>query len=322
MPPARTLNTPLERPRFGARRRRAGSPAEAEPRVHSRTWHVALVATLLVGGGTARAQQTVTLRFQPPMGRVIETRTEMHTMTALTGFPSVPDGSTLEEEVLIGATQRVLGTAPDGFVVEVAVDSVRGRVRPTGGAWRDLVNLPLRAGVARAVVGTNFRVVGIQSQGTEDADLLQALGGFFMGLGFAFPSDPIAVGATVPIDGRVRPRVRTHSTTRLVLDQVMLGDLAITLDSVVHNSGDDLSYFEFRGEFAPRAEGAPSEGGGALTSYTGGFAGRFIWSSGWNAITAAAVRLRVEGRAQIQGTHGQQIAQVSWDRTVTHRLRP
>ena len=190
-----------------------------------------------------RAQEAVTIRYQPPVGRVLETRTEMHTISTLTGFPLIPDGSRLEEEVLIGATQRVTGTAPGGMVVEVAVDSVRGRMRPTGGAWHDLVHPLLEAGVARAVVSDQFKVVGIQSQGTTDGDLLQALGGFVIGLGFAFPSDPIAVGTTVATDGRVRTRVQTDSSTGLVLDQTMIGDLEITLDSVVHNPGDELSYF-------------------------------------------------------------------------------
>jgi hypothetical protein len=264
-----------------------------------------------------RAQETVTIRYQPPVGRVLETRTEMHTTSTLTGFPLIPDGSRLEEELLIGATQRVTGTAPGGMVVEVAVDSVRGRMRPTGGAWHDLAHPLLEAGVARAVVSDQFKVVGIQSQGTTDGDLLQALGGFVIGLGFAFPSDPIAVGTTVATDGRVRTRVQTDSSTGLVLDQTMIGDLEITLDSVVHNPGDELSYFEFRGEFAPRGESESSGSGDPAASYTGAFAGRFIWSAGWNAITAAAVRLRVEGRV-----HGQQNAQVTWDRTITHRLRP
>jgi len=304
MPPARTLSSPLE-----SRSRHRGR------RVNPRT--LALAAALVTLAMPAHAQETVTIRYQPTVGRILETRTETHTTTTLTGFPLIPDGSRLEEEMLIGATQRVVGTAAGGLVVEVAVDSVRGRVRPAGGAWHDLAHPPLEAGVARAVVSDQFKVVGIQSQGVSDGDLLQALGGFVIGLDFAFPSDPIAVGATVATGGRVRTRVQTDSSTGLVLDQTMIGDLEITLDSVVHNPGDVLSYFEFRGEFAPRTKSGASERGGPAASYTGAFAGRFIWSAGWNAITAAAVRLRVDGRI-----HGQQNAQVTWDRTITHRLRP
>jgi hypothetical protein len=283
---------------------------------------VGAIVALVASAATARAQQTVTIRYQPPLSRTIQTRTDVHTMVTLNGFPSVPDGSTLEEEVLIGATQRTLGPGTGGTAVEVTVDSVRGRNRLAGGGWHDLVTPPLAAGMARAVVSDRFEVVGIQSKGEADADVLQALGGFVIGLGFSFPNEPIAVGATVPTGGRVRVRVQTDSSTGLVLDEVMLGDLAITLDSVVHDPGDDLSYFEFRGDFAPRAGSATSESGGGTSSYAGGFAGRFVWSSGWNAIASAAVRVRVEGRIHSEGPRGQQDAQVTWDRTIIHRLRP
>jgi hypothetical protein len=282
---------------------------------------VGALAVLAVGATTLHAQETVTIRYQPTTGAV-QTRTDVHTLVTLNGFPSLPDGSTLEEEVLIGATQRVIGPGTGGTVVEVAVDSVRGRTRLAGGGWHDLVRAPLDAGVARAVVSGQFKVVGIQSKGDKDADVLQALGGFVIGLGFAFPREPIAVGATVPTGGNVRVRVRTDSTTGLVLDEVMLGDLAITLDSVVHRPGDDLSYFQFRGDFPQREGTETAESGGQVPTYTGAFAGRFVWSTGWNAIVSAAVRLRVDGRIQMEGPRGQQNAQVTWDRTVIHRLRP
>ncbi len=283
---------------------------------------VGALAALAAGGPPLRAQEAVTIRYQPPTTRAVQTRTDVHTLVTLNGFPSLPDGSTLEEEVLIGATQRVIGPGTGGTVVEVAVDSVRGRTRLAGGGWHDLVSAPLEAGVARAVVSDQFKVVGIQSKGEADADVLQAMGGFVIGLGFAFPSDPIPVGATVPTGGHVRVRVQTDSTTGLALDEVMLGDLAITLDSVVHRPGDDLSYFQFRGDFPSREGSETLESGGQTSSYGGGFAGRFVWSGGWNAIASAAVRVRVEGRIHLDGPRGKQEAQVTWDRTLIHRLRP
>jgi hypothetical protein len=238
------------------------------------------------------------------------------------GFPAVPDGAAFEAEARVGASQRVLSLDPDGAVVAVTVDSVWGRVRAGTEPWVDRVDTGLVGRSAQAVLSPRFGIVGIRTTGPADADVLLLLGAGAAGLGFAFPQRPLAVGESYETGGRIRTRVRTDPATGIAVDEVVFGDLALTLDSVTVTGVDTLSHFHFRGAFAPRTAAVEGEEGDVVTTLSGAYAGRLVWSTQWGAFVAGAVRMRVDGRIETTGPGGAQDAQATWDRLILHSVRP
>jgi hypothetical protein len=281
-----------------------------------------LLAFLLGAPRPGAAQQSVVLRYQPELGRLVRTLTEVRTTTTLVGFPAVPDGAVFETEARLGASQRVLALDPDGAIVSVAVDSAWGRARAGTEPWVDRADTALVGKVAEAVLSPRFGIVGIQTTGSADAEVLLLLGAGAAGLGFAFPQGALAAGESYETGGRIRTRVRTDPATGIALDEVVFGDLAITLDSVNAQGDDTLSHFHFRGAFAPRTGATEGESGDVVTSLSGAYAGRFVWSARWAAFVSGAVRMRVEGRIRITGPAGMQEAQATWDRLILHSVRP
>jgi hypothetical protein len=279
------------------------------------------VGLLVLGGGPAAAQGQAVLRFVPELGRLTRTLTEVKTTTTLVGFPAVPDRAAFEEETWIGVTQRVARIGEDGAVVEVTIDSIRGRVRLAGEPWTDHADSTL-LGSAQAIISPRFAVVGIRSTGPRDGEILQALGAFAAGLDFTFPEGPVTAGETFATGGRLRARVRTDNATGLAIDEVVFGDLALTLDSAVQAGPDRLAYLHFQGTLAPRTAAVAGEDGDVVTALSGGFAGRLVWSEQWGAFVSGAVRIRVTGRIRAQRPRGEETAEAMWDRTVVHRVRP
>jgi hypothetical protein len=277
---------------------------------------------LLLAGGPAAAQSQAVLRFVPELGRLTRTLTEVKTTTSLVGFPAVPDRAAFEEEALIGVTQRVARMVEDGAVVEVTIDSIRGRARLGGEPWVDYADSTLIGGSAQAVISPQFAVVGIRSTGPRDGEILQALGAFAAGLDLAFPEAAVTAGETFVTGGRVRARVRTDRATGIAIDEVVFGDLSLTLDSAVQAGPDHLAYLHFQGALTPRTAAVAGEGGDVVTALSGGFAGRLVWSEQWGAFVSGVVRIRVTGRIQVQTPRGRETAEAIWDRTVVHRVRP
>jgi len=284
-----------------------------------------VLATVGVGwlaGSPAAAQQHVVLRYRPELGQIARTLTEVRTTTTLTGFPAAPDGATFEEQQRISATVRVSGDSPDGAVVAVTIDSISTRSRMGTDPWVDRGDTLLVGRTAEAIVSPRFDVVGIRSRGPTDADVLQTLGAGVIGLGFTFPQSAVTVGESFETGGRVRTRVTTDASTGVAVDEVVFGDLALALDSVTVAGADTLSYFQFRGSVAPRSGAAAGETGDVVTSTSGGFAGRLVWSAQWGAFVSGAVRVRVQGRITTTGPGGAAQAQATWDRLIVHSVRP
>jgi len=283
---------------------------------------LATVSAGWLAGSPTAAQQRVVLRYRPELGRIARTLTEVRTTATLTGFPTVPDGATFEEQQRISATLRVSGESPDGAVVAVTIDSISGRSRMGTDPWLDRSDTLLVGHTAEAIVSPRFDIVGIRSRGPTDADVLQTMGAGVIGLGFAFPQDPVAVGETFETGGRIRTRVTTDATTGIVVDEVVFGDLALALDSVTAVGADTLSYFQFRGAVAPRSGAEAGEASDVVTSTSGAFAGRLVWSAQWGAFVSGAVRVRVQGRITTTGPQGPVQAQATWDRLIVHSVRP
>ncbi len=281
-----------------------------------------LVLVALLVARVAPAQDGVTLRFAPTPGATARLLTEIRTTTSLTGFPAVPDGATVTTETRVNATQRVLAAAEGGWLVEVVVDSVRGRRRSEGGAWVDAVDSVAVGRAARAVLSDRFEVTGIRTSGATDGEVLRLLGAGVAGLGFAFPVDPVSTGTTFASGGRLYGRAQTGPETGIVLDETAFADLSLTLDSAVADGGDELVYFHFRAPMTPRTLARESEDGNLVVTLSGGAAGRLVWSRAWNAFVGGATRLRVEGTIRAQTAAGAVDARAGWDTTILHQLRP
>jgi hypothetical protein len=283
-----------------------------------------LVALIVLAGAArpAAAQPRVVLRYQPDLGRLVRTLTEERTTVTLEGFPAVPDGAAFETELRIGGSQRVLAVDAEGAVVAVTVDSTWGRTREGTAPWVDRADTGLSGRTAEAVLSPRFGTVGIRTAGTADADVLLLLGAGAVGLGFAFPEGPLAPGESFETGGRIRARVRTDAATGIAVDEVVFGDLALTLDSVAVPGDDTLSYFHFRGAFAPRTAAAQGEGGDVVSTLSGAYAGRLVWSVRWGGFVSGAVRMRVDGRIRITGPGGVEDAHATWDRVLLHSVRP
>jgi hypothetical protein len=260
------------------------------------------------------------LRYQPEPGRLMRTLTEVRTTVTLVGFPAVPDGAAFEVQERVSATTRVRAHEATGAVVVVTVDSVSGQTRMGADPWVDVTDAPLTGQAAEAIVSPRFGVAGIRSSGPADANILQLLGAGVIGLGFAFPDTPLRPGESFETGGRIRARVTTDASTGLVVDEVVFGDLALLLDSVTVVGGDTLSFFQFRGALAPRSSAAEGGRGDVVTSTSGAYAGRVVWSARWSAFVSGATRLRVDGRITAPGVSAPM--QATWDRTVIHSVRP
>jgi len=215
------------------------------------------------------AQETYTFTFAPPPGAVVRTLTELRTVTQFTGFPALPDGATMEEERRIEAWHRAAGEENGLWLVEAAVDTAWGRRRLDQAAWRDVTDSFPLGRPAVALVSSQFAVAGFRTSGPDDGEVFRPVGAMVAGLDFAFPGQPVAVGQSFGTGGRIQLRVRAAAETGVAVDETLFGDLALTLDSVVRQDGDELAYLRLGGALTPRSVSLESEGGNRAGSFSG-----------------------------------------------------
>jgi hypothetical protein len=295
-------------------------PAD-RPTVHAAVPGSLLLAALALASPLP-AQDTLTFRYAPLVGTGARTITEVRTVTTFNGFPGLPDGSTLEEERRIEARHRSMGESNGLWLVESVIDTVWSRRRLDQGPWRDRVDsLPVRK-PAVALVSSQFAVTGFRSSGPEDGEVFRPVGAMVAGLDFAFPGEPVAAGQTFSTGGRIHVRVRTTPESGLGVDETVFGDLSLTLDSIVRESGDELAYLRLGGGLTPRTTSLAGEAGSTAGTYTGAFVGRLVWSRRWNAFVSGVARVRVEGRVTAETGRGLVAATAVWDTTVRHQVRP
>lgn len=277
---------------------------------------------LLLPAASLAAQQRALLRYAPDPGALVSTVTDVSTVVTVSGLPAIPDGAQFEERVRRFARQRVLDRGPNGWLVEVALDSTRAQWRPAGGAWRDGPPSSLDGSRARARINERFAVTGVESSGERDAEVLRALTGWLGGLDFTFPETPVPVGAKFETGARLAFSAEVTADSSLPLREMVVGDLALVLDSLTDRGTDTLLYFTFGGLFTPRDVRTAGEDGAVQATFTGGFAGRLIWSTGWEAFVSGAARLQVQARATATSARGAVNATIDWSTTITHRVRP
>jgi len=269
-----------------------------------------------------RAQDAFTFTFAPAAGVVVRTLTETRTVTSFTGFPALPDGSTLEEERRIEGRHRAVGEENGMWLIEAVIDTVWSRRRLDQSAWRDVADsVPVKR-PAVALVSSQFSVTGFRTANPADAEVFRPVGAMVAGLDFGFPGEGVAAGQSFPTGGRVQLRVRAAAETGVAVDETIFGDLVLTLDSIVRQDADELAYLRLGGALAPRTTSQQSEGGHTAGSFSGAFAGRLVWSRRWNAFVSGVARVRVEGRITAETPRGLVAASAVWDATVRHQVRP
>jgi len=67
----------------------------------------------------------------------------------------------------------------------------------------------------------------------------------------------------------------------------------LALDSLVDRGADTLAFLRVQGTLLPTTVASAAEAAEGRARLTGGFGGRLIWSTGWDAFVSGAVRLRV-----------------------------
>jgi hypothetical protein len=283
---------------------------------------VAMFSLVLAGPGwPLHAQQAYQFHYAPVVGSSVRTLTEIQVMTALTGFPAVPDGTVLEEETRFGALQTVLGGGDRGFRVDVALDTVWTRRRSSGGPWKAVVDSVFARQPVGLVVSPQFAAATVSGGGPAEA-VLRTLYGMVAGPGFAFPEAPVPVGSSFATGASIVTRVRVPPEAGLAVDQRAYADLTLTLDSLQRTEGDEIAYLSFAGTFDPRDIAQEGESGSTEITLAGSFAGRLVWSSAWNAIASAVARLHVESTVRAQRPGGVVAAHAIWETTLRHQLRP
>ncbi len=278
---------------------------------------VAVMALAMVAA-PAEAQE-YTFRYAPSIP--VRTLTEIRTEMILVGLPAVPDGARLEREERVSATQSAVA-ANGAWSLTLSVDSVRARDRLDEGPWRDVSERERDGLRVRVTVNDRFGVMGMAAHGQDAADALRFLGAGVLGLGFAFPEAPVAVGGSFPVGGRLIFRAELGPEFGLPVSEPMAGDVVMTLDSVSTVTGDELAFLRFTGAFEPRMIASDSEGEARQSTFTGAFAGVLIWSAGWNAFVAGNSRVRLEGRIRAETPAGVADATITWDATSAHQVRP
>jgi hypothetical protein len=269
-----------------------------------------------------RAQDAFTFTFAPAAGAVVRTLTELRTVTSFTGFPALPDGSTLEEERRIEGRHRAVGEENGMWLVEAVVDTVWSRRRLDQGAWRDVADSVPAKRPAVALVSSQFSVTGFRTANPSDAEVFRPVGAMVAGLDFGFPGEAVAAGQSFPSGGRIQLRVRAAPETGVAVDETVFGDLVLTLDSIVRQDADELAYLRLGGALAPRTTSQQGEGSNTAGSFSGAFVGRLVWSRRWNAFVSGVARIRVEGRITAQTPRGLVAASAVWDATARHQVRP
>lgn len=273
-------------------------------------WGLGALAALALTTADATAQERVLLRYHPVVGARVHTLWWSDVSTTI-GVSEGSETLTLEAEALQSITRRVVQRTDSGYLVEVELDSVRARMRPAGGSWRDLAVGRGSAGL-RVTVDERLRVSDVTSLraggDTLTGTRLQTLRGYAGGLEFGLPEEPVAAGdgwsadVVLPLQKSLALGQELNLPDELSGDTELIVRSRFTLDSIVHQPADTLAYLTLRGQVVPATyatQGGPVAGTLTITGATGG---SFIWSTAWNAFVSGAVRARTTMQVQAAGT--------------------
>lgn len=258
------------------------------------------VARLLAGAlwaAPAVAQDSLTLRYQPPEGMSV--RTVAWTDMTLTIGESRPDAFgadslTVEIAELESLTEFVREARDDYFVVEVMFDSVRTRYRSRGGEWLFVADSNARSVRGRMAVDARRRVgeIALDAPGMVQLSTARRLRSLTRWLSLALPEEPVAAHSQWTAD--VVLPVNTPEELADVIHTPALdlrGFATIAVDSIVPTGTDTLAYLHFDGVLVPPEATQGLEAALRVSELDASFAGSYVWSTGWNTYVSGATRL-------------------------------
>ena len=286
--------------------------------------------TLVVSLGTtmtAYAQQ-ILLRYTPRVGVVQHMHIWSDVTTSITEAESGPDaeGISLETSSLASVTRRVLGARDARYEVEITLDSVRARLRPEGGTWREITDPDEQVAPLRLIVDERMRVTSAGS----DRSGVQLLRGFAGGLEFVLPEQPVGAGDTwkAKVDFGIGRMLVLEEEVDLGTPLPRVGKLVaratFTLDSIMVRSTDTLAFVSMAGQIVPATMSVAAEVAQGAVTISGALAGRMIWSTSWSAYVSGGVRTRMRMQVRI-GVFGQEqvpVVAVDLDVTARFQVRP
>ncbi|MEJ2239715.1 MAG: hypothetical protein P8X82_15575 [Gemmatimonadales bacterium] len=275
--------------------------------------------------GRADAQVGYSLSYAPRGPARVHTIMRSDILMTVTHDPGPPEPLSVEATRLEGMTQFFDSEASGRYLVELHYDSLRARLRPIGGTWRDLEAAEGDLGVVRAVVSGKLDVIEAEFVNKPHlqepkAHMARALGG---GHVLTLPEEPQEVGdswitdLSYPLNAFAEVG-RDDGTP----DRGELRSQAVAmLDSVVNRSTDTLYYITVRGKFIPA--GFTSSVGGDVVSVSGGgsLAAMMVWSSAWSAFVSGATRAVIMMDVRSDSADERVVTHIRLDVTTRSQVR-
>jgi hypothetical protein len=273
----------------------------------------------------AGAQVSYSLRYAPRAPIRIHTISRSDILMTVTQEPGGGDPLSVEASRLEGMTQFFDAQAGDRYLVELHYDSLRARLRPVGGTWRDVTAEAGELGVVRAVLTDRLEVleaefVDMPHLQATNGQMARCLGGGHL---LTLPEIPIAVGASWAADLSypLNAFAAIGREDGVPAGGELRSEATATLDSVVTRPADTLYYVTARGNFMSAV--LPASAGGESVSVTAGgsLAAMMVWSSAWSAFVSGATRAVILMDIRSDPTEGNAVTHVRFDVTTLSQVR-
>jgi hypothetical protein len=282
----------------------------------------ALFMIWLVWPGVALAQAPFTFEYRPGAGVSVRLAVESRGEMVLVGIPGLLDSSVVEFTSLGGVTRRAVPIGGGSMGLEVTYDSLRARNRMGSGTWQD-GQFAFRSPVEALFTTDRHMAPGAPAFVGDAAAGERARSGIGRPH-LVLPADPVDVGGRWQSEMQLPFAAEIPGDGRGIVMATLTGPAVGLLDSMVVRGADTLLYLSALGQFAPTtvASTVSLGGGQASAELWGEFAGKFIWSTGWNAFVSVVLSARVNQRFEAVVGSGVEDARVTTTLTTRVRVRP
>ena len=280
-----------------------------------------LLLVLAVTEGSA-AQVPFTFEFRPSDRISVHTIIESRSDLVFVGVPELPESTAVETTSLAGITRRTLANDGGGFAVRLAFDSVSARYRIGSSAWRDFA-LPWTGGLWVDFLADR-RMALSDPVGSNDSTAVSVVSGAAGAPHLVLPEAAVEVGSrwssdiTLPFAMEIP--IEDPATISVALSAPTTGKL----DSLIARGADTLAFLSLSGRFLPATVATTYQLGGAPAPVEvwGEFAGRLVWSTGWNAFVSGVLVARINQRLEAAPGSGVEDARITATLTTRVRVRP
>jgi len=276
-------------------------------------------------GGRANAQVAYTLRYAPRMATRIHTITRSDMLMTVTHEPGPGVPLTVEATRLEGMTQFSDSQAGTRNLVELHYDSLRARLRPVGGTWRDLAAAEEDLGVVRAVVSDKLDIIEAEFVNKPHIQETKGHMGRALGAGqvLTLPEVPQRVGASwtadllYPLNAFAQVGREDGTPSKGELQSRVMA----MLDSVIDRSADTLFFITVRGKFMPASFTSSVDGESVSVTAGGSLAGTMVWSSAWSTFVSGATRAVIAMDVRSDISDETDVAHIRFDVTTRSQVR-